>query len=112
VHNLQPCYDTLSLTVEQVVPIPGHPIRFLDVPEGEQTARACRLRVRGCHQVTAQATVSGDPTFSLVAAAVQSPEPDGFETHDLLVWVLYTAGAPTSTASGARRQPPPALTIS
>jgi hypothetical protein len=95
-----PCYDTLPLTVEQVAPVPGDPIRFLDVPEGEQTARALRLRVRGCHQVTAQATLAGDPAFSLLAASVQSPEPDGFETHDLLVWVLYTAGAPQSVASG------------
>lgn len=95
-----PCYDTLPLTVEQVAPVPGNPIRFLDVPEGEQTARALRLRVRGCHQITAQATLSGNPAFSLLSASVPSPEPDGFETHDLLVWVLYTAGPANSQASG------------
>jgi hypothetical protein len=95
-----PCYDTLPITVEQVAPVPGNPIRFLDVPEGEQTARALRLRVRGCHQVTAQAALAGDPAFSLMATLVSSPEPDGFEARDLLVWVLYTAGAALSTASG------------
>lgn len=94
-----PCYDTLPLTVTQVAPTPGDPIRFVDVPTGEGTARALRLRVRGCRQVTATATLAGDPAFTLLAASVPSPEPDGFETHDLLVWVLFSAGAVGSNPS-------------
>lgn len=93
-----PCYDMLLLTAEQVAPAPGQPIRFLDVPAGQATARAFRLRVRGCRSVTAQATVSAG--FSLLSASVTSPEPEGFETRDALVWVLFTAGNAGDTASG------------
>ena len=95
-----PCYDTLPLTVEQVAPDPGQPIRFLDVYEGLQTARAFRLRVRGCRQVTANATLSGDPRFSLLSASVLSPEHEGYATTEALVWVLFAPGAAGSTASG------------
>ncbi len=94
-----PCYDTLPLTVTQIAPNPGDPIRFIDVPTGEGTARALRLRVRGCHAVTATAVLAGDPAFSLLSASVSSPEPDGFETHDLLVWVLFSAGGVGSNPS-------------
>jgi len=96
-----PCYDTLPLTVTQVAPLPGDPIRFVDVPTGEGTARALRIRVRGCHNVTASASLAGDAEFSLLAASVPSPEAEGFEEKDLLVWVLFAAGAvgssPTAT---------------
>lgn len=94
-----PCYDTLPLTATQVAPIPGDPIRFVDVPTGEGTARALRIRVRGCHGVTAEASLAGDAEFSLLAASVPAPEPDGFEERDLLVWVLFSAGAVGSTPS-------------
>ena len=94
-----PCYDTLPLTATQVAPIPGDPIRFVDVPTGEGTARALRIRVSGCHGVTAQASLAGDAEFSLLSASVSSPEPDGFEEEDLLVWVLFAAGAVGSTPS-------------
>lgn len=96
-----PCYDTLPLTATQIAPVPGEPIRFVDVPAGEGTARALRIRVRGCHGVTATASLAGDPAFSLLSASVPSPEPDGFEERDLLVWVLFAAGVvgsnPTAT---------------
>ena len=88
-----PCYDTLPLTVTQEVPAPGDPIRFIDVPTGEGTARALRIRVRGCRGVTANASLAGDPAFSLLGTSVSSPEPDAFEVKDLLVWVLFAAGA-------------------
>jgi hypothetical protein len=94
-----PCYDTLPLTATQESPDPGDPIRFVDVPTGEGTARAVRIRVRGCHGVTANASLAGDPAFSLLANSVSSPEPDGFEVKDLLVWVLFAAGAVGSTPS-------------
>lgn len=94
-----PCYDTLPLTATQVAPVAGDPIRFVDVPTGEGTARALRIRVRGCHGVTATASLAGDPEFSLLAPSVASPEPDGFEERDLLVWVLFAAGAVGSTPS-------------
>jgi hypothetical protein len=95
-----PCYDTLPLTVTQVAPTPGQPMRFLDVTEGEQTARALRLRVRGCRQVVCNASLSGDPAFTLLAASVSSPEPDAFETNDVLVWVLFAPGSAGQVASG------------
>lgn len=94
-----PCYDTLPLTATQVAPTPGDPIRFVDVPTGEGTARALRIRVRGCHGVAAAASLAGDPAFSLLATTVPSPEPDGFEERDLLVWVLFAAGAVGSAPS-------------
>jgi Common central domain of tyrosinase/von Willebrand factor type A domain len=96
-----PCYDTLPLAATQEAPVPGDPIRFIDVPTGEGTARALRIRVRGCHGVTANASLAGDPAFSLLASTgtVISPEPDGFEVKDLLVWVLFAAGAVGSTPS-------------
>jgi len=95
-----PCYDTLPLTVTQVAPTPGDPIRFLDVPAGEETARALRLRVRGCTHVTCNASLSGHPAFSLLASSVTSPEPDAFEAHDVLIWVIFTPGGLGSTPSG------------
>jgi hypothetical protein len=93
-----PCYDTLPLTVEQVAPAPGDPVRFLDVVEHLPTARALRLRVRGCASVTANASVTGP--FTLLAPSVTSPQPDGFEERDLLVWVLFSPGAAGSSAAG------------
>jgi len=93
-----PCYDTLPLTVTQVAPAPGDPIRFLDVIENLPTARALRLRVRGCATVTAAATVTAP--FTVLASPVVSPEPDGYEEQDLLVWVLYTPGAAGTSDSG------------
>lgn len=94
-----PCYDTLPFTATQVAPLPGDPIRFVDVPTGEGTARALRIRLRGCHGVTASASLAGDPEFSLLAPSVPSPEPDGYEQKDLLVWVLFAAGAVGSSPS-------------
>lgn len=93
-----PCYDTLPLTVGQVAPTPPLALRFLDVVEHLPTARAVRLRVRGCQQVTANATVTGP--FSLLSSAVSSPPVEGFETADLLVWVLFDPGAAPDTATG------------
>jgi hypothetical protein len=93
-----PCYDTLPLTIEQVAPLPGNPLRFMDVVEFLPTARALRLRVRGCDTVTANATITGP--FTLLSASVTSPEPDGFQTRDLLVWVLFSPGAAGSSANG------------
>ncbi|MGI8693971.1 MAG: tyrosinase family protein, partial [Geodermatophilaceae bacterium] len=93
-----PCYDTLPLTVSQVSPAPGDPIRFLDVVEDLPTARALRLRVRGCTKVTATATLTAP--FTLLATPIVSPDPDGFEEQDLLVWVLYTPGAAGTSDSG------------
>lgn len=96
-----PCYDSLPLTVTQVAPTVGDPIRFVDIPTGEGTARALRVRVGGCHGVTVAAALAGDPAFTLLSSSVPSPDPGGFETHDLLVWVLFSAGAsgsnPTAT---------------
>lgn len=93
-----PCYDTLPTTVTQAAPTVGQPIRFLDVPAGQQTARALRLQVRSCAQVTANASVTGG--FALLSASVPSPPPDGYETNDVLVWVLFNAGNAGDTASG------------
>jgi hypothetical protein len=97
---MPPCYDTLPLTVEQVAPVPGQPIRFLNVFAGLPTARALRLRVRGCQRVTCNASLAGDPAFSLSSAVVQSPDADGFVIKDVLVWVIFTPGAVGSSAAG------------
>ena len=93
-----PCYDTLPIAVTQTAPTPGQPIRFVDVVENLQTARAFRLAVGACEEVTANASVTGP--FSLLDASVQSHPDDGFTTTDLLVWVLHTPGAAGSTANG------------
>ncbi|NUT97066.1 MAG: VWA domain-containing protein [Saccharothrix sp.] len=90
-----PCYDTLPLTVEQIT---ADPIAFVDVVEHLPTARAFRMRVRGCRAVTATASVTGP--FSLQADEVALAEPAGFEVHDLLVWVLFTPGDAGSAANG------------
>jgi hypothetical protein len=95
-----PCYDTLPLTVTQVTPAAGQPLRFIGIPAGQQTARALRLRVRGCRAVTAAASLAGDPAFGLLAPSVALPDPAAYITRDLLVWVLFTAGAAGSTATG------------
>lgn len=92
------CYDTLPIAVEQVAPAPGDPVRFLDVVENLPTARAVRLRVRGCATATASASVTAP--FTVLSASVTSPEPDGFEERDLLVWVLYNPGAAGSADTG------------
>ena len=93
-----PCYDTLPLTVEQVAPAPPAALSFVNVVEQLPTARALRLRVRGCATVTATATVTAP--FTVLSASVTSPEPDGFGEQDLLVWVLYTPGAAGSSDTG------------
>lgn len=93
-----PCYDTLPVTVQQVAPTPGSAIAFVDVVENLPTARALRLRVRGCQEVTATATVTAP--FTLLSASVTSPHPDGFDEQDLLVWVLYSPGAAGTSATG------------
>ena len=98
-----PCYDTLPVVVSQAAPIPPNPLRFFDVPTGEHTARALRLRVASCRPVTCNAVVTGDPAFSLLHASVTSTDPTGFEVHDLLVWVLFTTGAVSSAANGHLR---------
>jgi hypothetical protein len=103
-----PCYDTLPVTVTQVAPDPGDPIRFLDVFAGEQTARALRLRVHACTQVTCNASLSGDPAFTLLAPSVTTPEPSAFQTYDALVWVLFTPGAVGSTPSATLQVDVPA----
>ncbi|PWK84464.1 ABC-type multidrug transport system ATPase subunit [Lentzea atacamensis] len=93
-----PCYDTLPLTVEQVSPAAGDPVRFLDVIEHLPTARALRLRVRGCTEVTVTAAVTAP--FTVLSASVTSPHPNGFEATDLLIWVLCTPGTAGSADSG------------
>jgi hypothetical protein len=95
-----PCYDTLPVTVAQVAPVPGDPIRFLDVYAGEETARALRLRVLACREVVCNASVSGDPAVSLLASSVATPQPTAYAPYDLLVWVLFAPGAAGSTAAG------------
>jgi hypothetical protein len=95
-----PCYDTLPLTVTQIAPVPGESIRFIDAVENEETARALRLRVRGCRRITCNASLVGDAAYSLLQATVLSPDPSGFETHDVLVWVVLDAGAPLTTPGG------------
>ena len=92
------CYDTLPLTVDQVAPAPGDPLRFLDVVELLPTARALRVRVRGCAAVTVNASVTAG--FSLLSASVTAPHPEGYGEQDLLVWVLFTPGAAGSVANG------------
>ena len=93
-----PCYDTLPLTVEQVAPSPPQPVRFLDVVEQLPTARAVRLRVRGCQQITANATITGP--FTLLSPSVTSPAVEGFENVDVLIWVLFEPGSAPDTANG------------
>jgi hypothetical protein len=93
-----PCYDTLPLTVSQVAPAAGDPVRFLDVVEFLPTARAVRLRVRGCRSVTASGSVTAP--FTVLRPTVVSPEPAGYGTAELLIWVLYTPGAAGSTDTG------------
>ncbi|MGH9189943.1 MAG: tyrosinase family protein [Acidimicrobiales bacterium] len=93
-----PCYDTLPLTVEQVAPLAGDPIRFLGVVEFLPVARALRLRVRGCRAVTANASVTAP--FTLQQASVTTADPEGFEVTDLLVWVLYAPGGDGTADSG------------
>ena len=93
-----PCYDTLPVSVEQVAPTPGDSIRFVDVVELLPTARALRLRVRGCQDVTVTSTVTGP--FSLLASSVTAPHTGSFAEQDLLVWVLFTPGAAGTVANG------------
>jgi hypothetical protein len=95
-----PCYDTLPLTVSQVAPSVGDPIRFLDVYEGLETARALRLRIRGCRPVVCNASVAGDPRFSVLDATVNAQDLGYFGTQDVLIWVMFDPGAAGSTASG------------
>ncbi|HSO70873.1 MAG TPA: tyrosinase family protein [Arachnia sp.] len=93
-----PCYDTLPLSVEQVAPAPSAALSFVDVVEQLPTARALRLRVRGCGTVTAAASVTAP--FTVLSASVASPETEGFGVTDLLVWVLYTPGTAGTADTG------------
>ena len=95
-----PCYDTLPITVTKVAPAGTGPLRFIDVPTASTTARALRLEVRGCRPVQITGALSGDPAFSLHQATVVSPDPHGFATTTVFMWVKYTGGAPGSTANG------------
>jgi hypothetical protein len=95
-----PCYDTLPLTVTQAVPSVGDPIRFLDVYEGLETARALRLTIRGCRPVICNASVAGDARFSVLDTAVHAQDLGYFATQDVLIWVMFDPGAAGSTASG------------
>lgn len=93
-----PCYDTLPVTISQSAPPVGQPIRFLDVVENLQTARAFRLTVRSCETLTANASVIGP--FSLLDASVETHSGGGYTTSELLIWVLHTPGAAGATANG------------
>jgi hypothetical protein len=95
-----PCYDTLPITVTKVAPAGSSPLRFIDVPTGSTTARALRLEVRGCQPVHVTGALSGDPAFTLHQASVVSPDPHGFATTTVFMWVKYTGGAPGSAANG------------
>jgi hypothetical protein len=98
-----PCYDTLPTTVSKVAPAGATPLRFIDVPTGDTTARALRLEVRSCGQVQVTGVLTGDPAFSLHQGTVQSPTHDDFSTETVFMWVKYKAGAPSSTANGHLR---------
>lgn len=93
-----PAYDTLPTSVEQVAPLPGDPVRFVGVVEHLPTARAVRLRVRSVASIAVDATVTGP--FTLLEAHVTSPEPQGYEERDVLVWVRFTPGAAGTAAAG------------
>jgi Common central domain of tyrosinase len=95
-----PCYDTLPLTVVQAAPTPGDSIRFLDVYEGLETARALRLTIRGCRPVVCNATVAGDPRFTILDATVDGQDLGYYGTQDVFVWVMFDPGAAGTDASG------------
>jgi hypothetical protein len=79
------------------VPTSSHS-SFVDVVEQLPTARALRLRVRGCETVTAAASVTAP--FTVLSASVASSESEGFGVTDLLVWVLYTPGSAGTADTG------------
>lgn len=93
-----PCYDTLPVTITQSAPPSGQPIRFLDVVENLQTARAFRLTARSCVLLTANASVTGP--FTLLDSSVETHSHGGFADSELLVWVLHTPGVAGTTANG------------
>ncbi|GEA87702.1 tyrosinase family protein [Cellulomonas cellasea] len=93
-----PAYDTLPTSVEQVAPLPGDQLRFVGVVEHLPTARAVRLRVRSVASIAVDATVTGP--FTILDTPVTSPEPQGYEERDVLVWVLFTPGAAGTAAAG------------
>ena len=95
-----PCYDTLPVNVRKVAPTGANPLRFIDVSTGKTTARALRLEIRSCDPVQINAVLTGDPAFSLHAATVTSPTPDGYNPVTVFVWVKYHAGAAGSNATG------------
>ena len=95
-----PCYDTLPNNVRRIAPPGANPLRFIDVPTGKTTARALRLEVRSCDRIHINAVLTGDPTFTLQAATVQSLEPDGYNSQAVFVWVKYHAGAVGTSATG------------
>ena len=95
-----PCYDTLPISVRKVAPTGTTPLRFIDVPAGKITARALRLEIRSCDPVQINAVLTGNPAFSLHAATVTSPIPNGYDPVTVFVWVLYHAGAAGTNANG------------
>jgi len=97
---MPPCYDTLPVNVRKIAPTGTNPLRFIDVPTGKTTARALRLEIRSCDPVQINAALTGDPAFSLHAATVPSPTPDGYNPVTVFVWVKYQAGAAGSNATG------------
>ena len=95
-----PCYDTLPVVIRQIQPPVMDPIlRFFNVPSGKTTARALRLEIRSCAAVHIDAVVTGDPAFTVHAAAVDSPAANGYSPRTVFVWVKYHAGAPLSTSA-------------
>lgn len=75
-------------------------IVFNDVPEGETAKRAALFRISGCGPVTFRIIAEpGDP-FSLFASGPYPFPAGGFPTDELRIWLLYTAGAAGTTATG------------
>ena len=98
-----PCYDTLPVNIRKIAPTGANPLRFIDVPTGKTTARALRLEIRSCDPVQINAVLTGDPAFTLHAATVTSPTPDGYNPVTVFVWVKYQAGAVGSSPTGHLR---------
>ena len=74
-------------------PVPGCRRRRGDRPGAASCAR-------GCTSVTWQRVAERPSSFSLLASSVSSPAPNAFETHDVLVWVIFTPGGLGSTRPG------------
>lgn len=95
-----PCYDTLPVSVRKIKPVGAGGLQFFNVPSGKTTARALRLEIRSCTPVHIDAVLTGDPAFTLHAAAVDSPVSNGYSPRTAFVWVKYHAGAPLTNATG------------